>query len=102
MSDTPKINNKTPNTDQNPIKDLVEILKDKELTKDDKQLLFDHMRTRFKHRRTIAYISLLGIFLFAGISCIPGVEIEDASWLYGFFASIIASYYGMSGFKPNS
>ena len=72
------------------------------MTAEDKQLLYNHTKTRFKHRRKMAYIALFGIFIAAGSSAIPGVNIEGINWLYGFFASIVAAYYGMSGFKPNS
>ena len=101
MPGTPTVTDTSPGSSQDPVKTLAEILKDKNLTPEDKQLLFDQARTRFKHRRRMAYIALYGMFVVAGVSAIPGVEL-DTNWLYPTLAGIVAAYYGMSAFRPGS
>ena len=102
MPDTPKIPNKATGANDDPVRALAEILKDEKFTAEDKQLLFDMARTRFKNRRIMAYISLFGILGFALLSAIPNFDIDQINWVYATLAGIVATYYGMSAFRPSS
>ena len=101
MPDTPKNAVKAPDSSQDPIKAMAEILKDSDLTAEDKQLLYDLSKTRFKHRRQMAYIALFGMFVVAGVSAVPDIDI-DTNWLYPTLAAIVGAYYGVSAIRPNS
>ena len=102
MPNTPKIPNKANGANDDPVRALAEILKDEKFTAEDKQLLFDMARTRFKNRRIMAYISLFGILGFALLSAIPNFDIDQINWVYATLAGIVATYYGMSAFRPSS
>ena len=102
MPNTPKIPDKASGANDDPVRALAEILKDEKFTAEDKQLLFDMARTRFKNRRIMAYISLFGILGFALLSAIPNFDIDQINWVYATLAGIVATYYGMSAFRPSS
>ena len=99
MPDTPKNAVEAPNSSQDPVKAMAEILKDPGLDAKDKQLLYDLSKTRFKHRRQMAYIALFGMFVVAGVSTVTDI---DTNWLYPTLAAIVAAYYGVSAIRPNS
>ena len=98
---------------KNPIRVLADILKDPELGPDDKRMVVEIWQKRFFHRRIMAYLALstmiasLGL-LFVGIFFVEnfGDMLSQAStlitWMEGFLAGIVATYYGMSALKPAS
>ena len=98
---------------KNPIRVLADILKDKELSDDDKRIIVDIWKRRFFHRRIMAYLALSAmlaslVMLFVGVFFVPdfGNMLSEAStlitWMEGFLAGIVATYYGMSAMKPAS
>lgn len=100
---------------------------DSEISAADKKKLIEFAQNRFKHRRRMAYLCLTTIIisialLFLGAfidglspSC-SGKAIEGCSdimrsiranedlfiWGNGFLTSIVAAYYGVSAWRPNS
>lgn len=113
-----------PGTSKDPLAVLKEIIKDKDIDEAGRNWLLEYSVTRFKNRRRMAYWALSGILVslvfllsFSIIdgqsSCIvenkcTGVlkslgEIEGLlQWIEGFLAAIVATYYGMSSFRPSS
>ncbi len=113
-----------PETSKDPIIVLKEILADKDLNADEKEWLLNYSVTRFKNRRRMAYWSLTAIlaslaFLLLGsvydgmIPCVAdktctGILANLSSikgllqWIEGFLAAIVATYYGVSSFRPSS
>lgn len=98
---------------KNPIRVLADILKDPELKTDDKRIIVDIWQRRFFHRRIMAYLALSGllmslVLLFVGVFFVEnfGAMLSEATtlitWLEGFLAGIVATYYGMSALKPAS
>jgi len=113
-----------PETAKDPIIVLKGILADKELNANEKEWLLNYSVTRFQNRRTMAYWALgailasLAFLLFA--SLYDGIGTCEASdpcvgiltslgqiqglleWIEGFLAAIVATYYGVSSFRPSS
>jgi len=118
--------NKTlpPESSRDPLRILKEIAADKDIDTVTKNWLFEYAVTRFNNRRKMAYMSLLTILVFLGFlvlgalhdgmascvvdkSCIGVLEsiskIEKLLvWIGGFLAAIVATYYGVSSFRPSS
>ncbi len=112
-----------PETSKDPIIVLKGILADKELNANEKEWLLNYSVTRFQNRRTMAYWALgailasLAFLLFASLydgigtcEAAPCVGILTSlgqiqgllEWIEGFLAAIVATYYGVSSFRPSS
>lgn len=113
-----------PESSKDPLKNLREIAKDKDIDPEIREWLLNYAVTRFNNRRRMAYISLftiLGIVAFLAVGALhdginecvvsktcAGVltsvkEIESLLiWTIGFLASIVGTYYGVSSFRPSS
>ena len=103
----------TASAGKSPIRVLADILKDPDLSSDEKRIVVEIWQKRFFHRRIMAYLALsamlvsLGL-LFAGVFLVEdfGEMLAEAStlitWMEGFLAGIVATYYGMSALKPAS
>ena len=109
---------------RDPIRLMIEIVKDKDISQEDKAALVEHANSRFKNRRRMAYIcliamvlSLLAVFIAAFVdsgtvcpkdkTCITILHsIKEnqtlIAWIEGFFTSIVAAYYGVSSWRPAS
>jgi len=121
----PNFTNTTPpESSKDPLKSLKEIAKDKDIDPEIREWLLNYAVTRFNNRRKMAYISLftiIGIVLFLAVGALhdginecvidktcKGVlasvkQIENVLvWTVGFLASIVATYYGVSSFRPSS
>ena len=115
---------KAPETGQDPLRIMVEIAKDKELSDADKSALISYAKTRFNNRRRMAYVALyaliasLGLLFIAAIidgftTCPTGQTCEGIlksinnsqtliTWIEGFLTAIVAAYYGVSAWRPAS
>jgi hypothetical protein len=113
-----------PEAGRDPIKVMIEIAENKNLSDQDKSELIFHAQTRFKNRRRMAYLSLSAIiislaliFLAAFIDGLntcsadqPCVKILDSinnnqgliAWIEGFLTAIVAAYYGVTAWRPAS
>ena len=113
-----------PEAGRDPVRIMIEIAENKNLTDKDKSELIRYAQTRFKNRRRMAYIALTAIvislaliFLAAfidGFSACPiGQTCEGIlasiksnqnliAWIEGFLTTIIAAYYGVSAWRPAS
>ncbi len=118
----PSMNQNAPSeASKDPLNILKEIAKDKEIDPAAKEWLFNYAITRFTNRRKMAYLSLITIVAFLGFlilaSLYDGVFVCKAGegilvsvkkietlliWIGGFLASIVATYYGVSSFRPSS
>jgi hypothetical protein len=114
----------TPEAGRDPLRIMLEIAKDKELSDADKSALILYAQTRFTNRRRMAYIalcaliaSLVLLFIAAFIdgltTCPIGKTCEGIlesiknsqtliTWIEGFLAAIVAAYYGVSAWRPAS
>jgi hypothetical protein len=115
---------KTPESSKDPIGILKDIFKDKDIDGEGKQWLLQYSATRFKNRRIMAYMALSAILLTlvfllvvaiidSQSACVMNETCQGAlvqlsevegllSWIAGFLATIVATYYGMSSFRPSS
>lgn len=111
-----------PESSKDPIIVLKGILADKDLNASEKEWLLNYSITRFQNRRRMAYWALCAILasltfllfasLYDGITCeaAPCVGILTSlgqiqgllQWIEGFLAAIVATYYGVSSFRPSS
>ena len=113
-----------PETARDPIRIMIEIAENKNLSDQDKSELIFHAQARFKNRRRMAYLSLSAIivslaliFLAAfidGLSTCPSGQtcagILDTiknnqnliAWIEGFLTAIVAAYYGATAWRPAS
>jgi len=113
----------SPEAGRDPIKIMIEIAKDKDLSDADKAALISYANARFKNRRKMAYISLYVIVVSLGLifvgAFIDGIichgekscyGILDSikenqtliTWVEGFLTSIVAAYYGVTSWRPSS
>lgn len=113
-----------PETGRDPIRIMVEIAENKNLSDKDKSQLILYAQTRFKNRRRMAYIALsaiivsLALILLAafidGLSTCPARQTCEGilasiknnqnliAWIEGFLTAIVAAYYGVSAWRPAS
>ncbi|MCK5099765.1 MAG: hypothetical protein KAR45_16765 [Desulfobacteraceae bacterium] len=118
----PSMNYNTPSeAAKDPLKILTEIAKDKDIEAETKEWLLNYSVTRFNNRRKMAYLSLITIIAFVGFLALAAVydglisanasegilanvkKVESLFiWIGGFLASIVATYYGVSSFRPSS
>ncbi len=113
-----------PCSSKDPLKTLMEIAQARDIDPEIRDWLFNYSVTRFKNRRRMAFIALttiIGIIAFLGFGAIydgtstcvdsgqcQGIlasleKIESLMvWAVGFLASIVATYYGVSSFRPSS
>ena len=113
-----------PEAGRDPIKIMIEIAENKNLSDQDKSELIFYAQTRFKNRRRMAYLSLSAIivslaliFLAAFIdglsTCSAGQTCEKIldsiknnqnliAWIEGFLTAIVAAYYGVTAWRPAS
>ena len=103
---------------RDPIRTMIEIAKDPQISDDDKKQLIAYANNRFQNRRRMAYISLWTIVVslaFVGAaSAIDGISgstsISDRlagndtiiSFALAFLTGVVAAYYGMSAWRPSS
>ena len=109
---------------KDPLSKMVDIAKDPDLSDSDKSALIAYAQKKFINRRRMAYIALITIvaslvlifvaaFVDGTRSCTEVSQcvgilstISDNEtliiWIEGFLASIVAAYYGISGFRPSS
>ena len=114
----------SPESAQDPIRIMIEIAENQNLSEEDKRALILHSQNRFKNRRHMAYISLITIVITVAVlliaAFIDGLVLCDGSsqcegilaaieknqtllaWLEGFLTSIVAAYYGVTAWKPSS
>lgn len=90
-----------PSASQDPLRTLINILKDSELTDSDKKFLIGQAKDRFKVRRRLAYVCLAGIFALGIIDGFSSMDI-DLMWTSGPLAAVVLAYYGATAYKPNS
>ncbi len=120
----PNNSKSSPESAQDPIRVMIEIAENKNLSDEDKRALIIHSQNRFKNRRKMAYISLITIVMTVALlliaAFIDGLVLCDGSsqcegilaaieknqtllaWLEGFLTSIVAAYYGVAAWKPSS
>ena len=107
-----------PESTRDPIKIMMEIAKDPDISDEDKKQLIAYANNRFKNRRKMAYISLWAIVIsiaYVGIaSAVDGIsgttDISDKlegnetiiSFALAFLTGVVAAYYGMSTWRPSS
>lgn len=120
----PAIVKSAPEAGKDPIRIMIEIAENKNLSDKDKSELILYSQTRFTHRRRMAYtaltaiiVSLILLFLAAfidGFSTCPAGQqcrgilsfIESSqsliAWIEGFLTTIVAAYYGVTAWRPAS
>ncbi len=112
-----------PDSGKDPLRLLVEIVENKNITSEDKQALIMYSQKRFDNRRKIAYIALFSILvsivvLFIGAfldskECggitgpcgVIGIISENASIFYvlnGFLTAIVVAYFIITAWRPSS
>ena len=113
-----------PETGKDPIRIMIEIAENENLSDADKAALILYSQTRFKNRRLMAYLALYAVvtslaLLFiaafidgfsscsAGESCVGILgSIKNSqtlfAWVEGFLTSIVAAYFGLSAWRPAS
>jgi len=109
---------------RDPLRLMIEIIKDDQIDSADKTALIQFASSRFKNRRRMAYVSLMAIvfslvFIFIGAAidgatvCKPDQNCVSflntikenyalIAWIEGFLTSIVAAYFGVSSWKPAS
>ncbi len=109
---------------RDPLKIMIEIAKDNDLSAEDKSALISYAQTRFKNRRRMAYIALYALIASLGLifvaAFIDGFSTCQAdktckgilesiknnqsliAWIEGFLTAIVAAYYGVSAWRPAS
>ena len=114
----PSINPGVTDSSGDPIKIMIEIAENTNLTDEDKTSLIEYSKERFKNRRRMAYISLTVIVVTVTMLLIGALidgltgktkileTIKDngslLTWLNGFLTSIIGAYYGATALRPTS
>ncbi len=115
----PKAGDPVPDTAKDPVRLMIEIAKDNDISDEDKTALILYSNSRFKNRRLMAYISLLTLvasFVFIFVAAIidgtgeQNTHILDKitgqqmiiNWIGGFLTSIVAAYFGASSWRPRS
>jgi hypothetical protein len=113
-----------PETGRDPIRIMVEIAENKNLSDKDKSQLILYAQSRFKNRRRMAYIVfsaiivslapiLLATFIDGLNTCQAGQTCEGIlasiksnqnliAWIEGFLTATVAAYYGASAWRPAS
>ena len=101
-----------PPAGQDPIKAMMEIANDPNLTPEDKSALIEFAKNRFRHRRRMAYIALYTLILSLAALFIMGFvchtcldKIKDATLVVSieaFLTAIVGAYYGVSAWRPAS
>ena len=106
-----------PSCARDPLDRMMRIVKDNEISDANKEMLLGYSETRFTNRRKMAYFALYGILASMALILLAGIVdgIADTSiltalerieallvWLEGFLVAIVASYYGVSSFRPSS
>jgi len=109
---------------RDPLRLMIEIIKDEQIDSADKTALIQFASSRFKNRRRMAYVSLLAIvfslvFIFVGAAIDGGTVCKPdqncvsflntikenyalIAWIEGFLTSVVAAYFGVSSWKPAS
>jgi len=109
---------------RDPLRLMIEIIKDEKIDSADKTALIQFASSRFKNRRRMAYVSLLAIvfslvFIFVGAAIDGGTVCKPdqncvsflntikenyalIAWIEGFLTSVVAAYFGVSSWKPAS
>ncbi len=113
----PKTGDPVPDSARDPLRLMIEIAKDRDISDEDKTALILYSSSRFKNRRRMAYISLFAlvasfIFLFVA-AIIDGTQSTSIlekitendwliAWIGGFLTSIVAAYFGVSSWRAAS
>ncbi|WP_430815292.1 hypothetical protein [Carboxylicivirga sp. RSCT41] len=104
---------------RDPLRIMVEIATNKEISDADKTALILYAQRRFTNRRRMAYVALYTIIASLGLLFIAAFydglsnskdgilkAVEDSQsliiWIEGFLAAIVAAYYGVSAWRPAS
>ncbi|MCL1038050.1 hypothetical protein L2750_12910 [Shewanella submarina] len=102
---------------KDPLRLIIEILKDDKISDEDKTQLIVYSQERFKNRRKMAYASLyaiIGSLIFMLIAAIVDGFTDSTilaaihqnstmiGWIEGFLTAIVAAYYGVSAWRPAS
>ncbi|MCL2916052.1 hypothetical protein L2725_20125 [Shewanella corallii] len=102
---------------RDPLRIMIEIVKDPDISPADKTALIQYSQERFKNRRKMAYMSLytiIGSLIFMLIAAVVDdfantsilTEIHENAtiigWIEGFLTAIVAAYYGVSAWRPAS
>ncbi len=102
---------------KDPLRIMIEIAENKNLSDEDKMNLIAHSKDRFTNRRRLAFIALYALvgslgmlFLAAFMDGLGGSNILQAisgnetlfTWIAGFLTSIVAAYYGVTAWRPAS
>ena len=115
----PKTGDPAPDSAKDPLRLMIEIAKDSDISDEDKTALILYSNSRFKNRRRMAYISLLTLvasFVFIFVAAIidgTGGQTTNIlekikehqmiiNWIGGFLTSIVAMYFGVSSWRPAS
>ena len=113
-----------PEAGKDPIRVMIEITENKNLSDADKSALIKCAQARFRNRRRMAYVSLYTIIaslvllfaaaFFDGFGACPAGQTCDGilksiensqtliTWIEGFLATIVAAYFGVSAWRPAS
>ena len=97
---------------QDPVLVMVDIAKDEALSAADRVALIEYAKNRYRHRRRMAYLALSGVLLSLAILFVIGLfrpesfeALDDSTvliFIQGFLTSIVATYFGISAWKPSS
>lgn len=120
----PNNDNNSADSSKDPLRLMIDIVKDDDIEPADKTALINFASSRFKNRRRMAYVSLLAIvfslvFIFIGAAIDGGTVCEPGkpcvsflntikenyaliAWIEGFLTSVVAAYFGVSSWKPAS
>ena len=106
-----------PEASRDPIRLMMEIAANGDLTPTDRALIIQFARDRFKNRRRMAYICLYtiiasAIFLFVGafvegfcdkkVLTVISTHKDLFIWINFFLTSIVGAYYGVTAWRPSS
>ena len=118
------VKNAKPESSRDPLRIMVEIAENQNLSVEDRAYLIQYSRDRFKNRQFMAYLCLSVIilslvFLYVGAfvdglsPCVQSGECAGVLstvknnqtliiWINGFLAAIVGAYYGVSALRPSS
>lgn len=106
-----------PEASKDPIRQMMEIAANNDLSPTDRALLIQYARDRFKNRRRMAYVCLYTIIasavvLFVG-AFVEGIFDKKVLtaitankdlfiWINSLLAAIVGAYYGVTAWRPSS
>ncbi len=102
---------------RDPLRIMIEIAKNEELSDQDKTNLILFSKERFTNRRRMAYVSLYALVVSLGLlflaafidgfsssSILQSIKESQTlfAWIEGFLTAIVAAYFGVSAWRPAS